>query len=244
MNFEPNIEAGLAEKFVSGLTRLANDVEIVLCPSHVGLHQVNQFIKKSNLVLGAQNMSWVRQGAFTGEISAEMLDDVGAKYCIIGHSDRRIKLGETDKMVNQKVLCALVDDVLPIICVGETYNERSEGKKEIVVQRQLEAALKNVSGQKPIVITYEPVWAISPGGPAMPDDIQPMIELIYQSLIDYFPLELVEENFRIIYGGSVDGSNVSGFLELDKVSGALVGAASLSYDKFKTIIEQAKKNTC
>ncbi len=239
MNLLPEEEAGLARQVVKAQGKYSNKVDVVLCPSHVGLCQVDEQLRKFPVKLGAQDVAVEKQGALTGEVSAMMIKEAGAEYCIIGHSERRRSLKETDDMVNKKLHNLLIEGVTPILCIGETYDQRSSGKSELVVLNQLKTALKQVSGEIPIIVTYEPVWAISPNGPATPEQVAPMVDLIYQALIDMLPQNLVEENIRIIYGGSVDGGNVKDYLKIPRVEGALVGAASLDVEKFTKIIKSS-----
>lgn len=241
MNLLPSQEADLAQKYAQAFTRLAKKVEIVICPTHTGLAGVAEQLRGSALVLGAQDVSGEMVGAFTGEVSAAMLKELGVTHCIVGHSERRQRVHETDEMVNAKTRAVLVEGMIPIVCVGESYEERLNGQKEVMVLQRLTAAMKNVSGERPVVITYEPIWAISPGGPASPAEVEPMVSLIRQTLRDLFPAELVEKNFRIIYGGSVEGDNIKDFLGLEYVEGALVGAASLLTARFTKIIQSASK---
>lgn len=239
MNLMPEEEAGLARQILKQQKNILNKVEIVLCPSHVGLCHVNEIVRKTSIKLGAQDVAMKKQGSFTGEVSAMMLKEVGATYCIVGHSERRLSLNETNEMINKKVLTLLVEGIVPILCIGETYDQRSSGKSELAVLNQLKSTLKQVSGKLPLIITYEPVWAISPNGPASPEQVAPMVELIYQTLIDMFPQDLLDENIKIIYGGSVDGGNVKDYLDIPRVVGALVGAASLDVDRFGKIIKSS-----
>jgi len=241
MNLLPSEEAGLAKLFVKTFNKYSRQVDVVIAPSFVGLCQVGEIIRKSSIALCAQDLAQQKSGAYTGEISAEMLKDVGVKFNLVGHSERRLNLGETDSMINQKILTALVEGIIPILCVGETYEERTGSKKELRVTQQLTAALKNVSGELPVIIAYEPVWALSPHGPAESEEVKFMTELIHQTLVDLFPLELVLKNFRIIYGGSVEGNNINDFLKLKYIEGALVGAASLDLERFQAIIKFSKK---
>lgn len=239
MNLLPHQEEDLAKRFRREFSRYSKSIEIVLCPSHLGLALTASGLKNSSLRLGTQDAGVGSPGAFTGEVSVAALRELSVKYCIVGHSERRHRLQETDEMINGKVLSVLVEGLTPVLCVGESSDERAEGKKEIVVLQQLERALRNVSGEIPMVITYEPIWAISPGGPASPEEVGPMVALIHQTLLDHFSAALVEKNFRIIYGGSVDGGNLGQFLALENVSGALVGAASLVTERFREIIQSA-----
>ncbi len=232
----PNEEAGLARQFVKKLPT-SKKIETIICPSHTGLMSVKSALIGSRLVLGAQDVAVSPSGAFTGEVSAEMIKDIGVKYCIVGHSERRAGVGETDLMVNQKIIQLLLNDIIPIICIGETHQERVEGKHELTIIRQLESSLRGISGERPMIITYEPVWAISPNGPAEPEQVGPMVGLIYQTLIDRFPKKMIDSNFTMIYGGSVNGDNIKDFLKLEHVSGALVGNASLVLDSFSSIIK-------
>ena len=213
------------------------DRDIVLAPTFTSLQTVGDAIKGTNMALAAQNLFWEDKGAFTGEISAEMLLDLGCKYVIIGHSERRQYFGETDKTVNKKVRQALNKGLLPIVCVGELLSEREAGKATEVIDRQVTGALKGVTAaeMQKIVVAYEPVWAIGTGKTATPDqanEIHAFIRNKVKSLYDAG----VAEGLRIQYGGSVTPENVSQLMAKPDIDGALVGGASLKPESFAALV--------
>lgn len=215
-----------------------NNVEVVICPSFVSLSGVARVLKNSNLSLGAQNVFWEAEGAYTGEVCANDLREVGCQFVIVGHSERRQHLGETDDVVHQKVKAALAVKLVPIVCVGETFEQRHDGATDYVLIKQVNAALDgiNFGVDQQLIIAYEPVWVIGTGQAINPHDAGAAHQVIRQTLIDLFPLELIKNNCRIIYGGSVDSSNVSSFSRLNDTSGVLVGGASLKVDEFIEIV--------
>ncbi|MDP3964416.1 MAG: triose-phosphate isomerase [bacterium] len=242
MKLLPEQERNLAGEIITAIDGKGGKTEVVICPTHLSIDSISSQAGGTDIVLGAQDACWEHEGALTGEISAEALAGYGVKYCIVGHSERRRNFGETDDMINKKALSLLVHSVTPVICVGETHDERREGRQEVTIMRQLRTVLKSLSGDFPIVVAYEPVWAISPNGPAEPEHVAPMAELIYQTLIDRFSPEQVASNIRIIYGGSVDAENIISFLKVPHIAGALLGAASLQSSTFiplvKTVMQQ------
>jgi triosephosphate isomerase len=215
----------------------AKDRDIVLAPTFTALSTVADAIKGTNMSLAAQNLHWEDKGAFTGEISAEMLLDLGCKYVIIGHSERRQHFGETDETVNKKVRQALKKGLLPIMCVGETLAEREAGKLAEIIGRQVEGGLKDVSAadMRKVVIAYEPVWAIGTGKTATPEqanDVHALIRGKIKALYDAG----IAEGFRIQYGGSVTPENVSQLMAMPDIDGALVGGASLKPESFAALV--------
>jgi len=232
-----------AEELVKELKdRLAGieDVEIAVCPTSVNLLPVYNIIADSNIKLGAQNMHWEESGAYTGEISGPMLKEIGATYVIIGHSERREYFQESDEDVNRKAKAAFKYGLRPIICVGETLEEREAGKTMEKVKGQIKAALAGLSKEQiaETVIAYEPIWAIGTGRTATAEDANEVIKAIR---------ELVREDFadasdqiRIQYGGSVKASNIEELMAQPEIDGALVGGASLDVDSFVQIVEGAR----
>jgi triosephosphate isomerase len=226
----------LAAKLIP-LVSGVKDREIVLAPTFTALQTVADTIKGTNMTLAAQNLFWEDKGAFTGEISAEMLLDLGCKYVIIGHSERRQYFGETDETVNKRVRQALNKGLLPIICVGELLSEREAGKANEVIDRQITGALKGVSAgeMQKIVLAYEPVWAIGTGKTATPDQANEIHAFIRQKIKSLYNVE-VAEGLRIQYGGSVTPENVSALMAKPDIDGALVGGASLKPDSFAALV--------
>jgi triosephosphate isomerase len=203
--------------------------ELVVCPSFTALTEAAQALKGGKIKLGAQDCFWEAAGSYTGEVSANQLKETGCRYVIIGHSERRKNLNETDEMVHNKVKAALAAGLVPVVCVGETFEQRQEGAKDFVIIDQLTKALEGLevkSGQH-LVVAYEPVWVIGTGQAVTPADAGEAHDVLRQALTDLFDPELAAEDFRIIYGGSVDQHNVHSFTALNNIDGVLVGMASL-----------------
>jgi len=212
--------------------------EILVCPPAVYLAPLAAMISaNANLVSGAQNVATESDGAYTGEIAASMLAEVGATYCIVGHSERRALFGETDEDVLIKCKALAGANIIPVLCIGEQLAVREEGCEEEYVAGQLKAVLSNWSGVKAasLVLAYEPVWAIGTGMSATPEQVQQMHSAIRKLAGEY----LESDELRILYGGSVKASNAAELLALDDVDGALVGGASLLVEEFGQIVSAA-----
>ncbi|MCA6084791.1 triose-phosphate isomerase [Candidatus Endomicrobiellum agilis] len=215
-------------------------VEILICPAFTALYAVSNEIKGSNINLGAQNLFWEAKGAFTGEISLEMLKDAGCSYVIIGHSERRQHFGETDETVNKKTKAALAAGITPVVCVGETLKEREGNVTFKVIEKQVRVGLSGISPQQAslAVIAYEPVWAIGTGKTATPDQAQEVhsfVRKIYEQMY-----KESAEKVRILYGGSVNPNNVSDLMKKTDIDGGLVGGASLEAESFAKLVEYSK----
>jgi len=227
----------LVENLKISLSSVA-DREVVVCPPFTALAVVRQAIKNSVLKLGAQDLFWEKEGAFTGEVSPEMLKDVGCSYVIIGHSERRQFFGETDATVNKKIRAALTWGLNPIVCVGEMLSERESGRAFEVVEKQLRIGLAggfNEEEAGKIVIAYEPVWAIGTGKTATPQQAQEMHRFIREKYSSLFGTSAAS-SLRILYGGSVKPDNIKNLMSQDDIDGALVGGASLKADDFTKIV--------
>ncbi|MBW1714001.1 MAG: triose-phosphate isomerase [Deltaproteobacteria bacterium] len=212
-------------------------VEVMVAPPFTALSLVSQAIKDLPLKLGAQNLYPAGEGAFTGEISPKMLADLGVDYVILGHSERRQILGEEDGFIRQKVEAALAQGLRPILCCGETLDQRQAGQTEVVIEGQLEkglAGLELEDGQD-LVVAYEPIWAIGTGQTASPDQAQEVQGHIRSWLVARFNKE-VAKAIRILYGGSVKGDNVKALMAQVDIDGALVGGASLTPEAFLPIV--------
>jgi triosephosphate isomerase len=216
--------------------------EVVICPSFIALSEVRKVIARSSVGLGAQDVFWEDHGAFTGETSGRMLAEIGVTHVIVGHSERRAIFGETDEMVNKKVLRALGSQLMPILCIGETAAERAAGKERDRVREQLARALLGVRLKSPdrLIVAYEPIWAISTAQnrEAEVSDVLVMHEFVRSVISEIFPA-LNPGSVRVIYGGSVDGTNAYPFLRESQIDGVLVGSASIKLNQFKEIIEAA-----
>jgi triosephosphate isomerase len=239
MNLTRSDSIALVEGLKSGVAS-SDAVDIAVCPPHVYLDAVSSLTADSPIGLGAQNMYHEPSGAFTGETSAAMLTDIGCQYVILGHSERRHVLGETDAEINKKVVAALAGGLTPILCVGEQLSEREAGQTADVVKSQFEGSLAGISAEdaSQIVIAYEPVWAIGTGKVATPDQAEE-VHADLRSLLESTYNSQVAEQVRIQYGGSVKPDNASELLAQPNIDGALVGGASLKADSFLGIIAAA-----
>ena len=209
---------------------------VIVAPPFTALHSVGEAIKGSAVALAAQNMYYEDKGAFTGEVSPSMLTDAGCKYVIIGHSERRKYFNESDENVNLKVMKALATGLKPILCVGETDDERNKGVTEAVVNRQMRGALAGVTKIDQIVIAYEPVWAIGTGKVATSAQAEDVHDFIRRLLVEVYGC--MAADVRILYGGSVTKDNIGELIEMEDIDGALVGGASLKPDDFLGIIHK------
>jgi len=225
---------------LKALVSKATGREIVVCPPFTALAAVKPILAGTNIKLGAQNLNWETQGAFTGEISASMLKDVGCEYVIIGHSERRQFFAETDENVSRKLKAALAAGLVPIVCVGESLSEREAGITSTVVSRQVKLGLASLSPEeaKSIIIAYEPIWAIGTGRTASAADANAMCSFIRLTLTGMLGTS-VADAMRIQYGGSVKPDNVDELMATSDIDGALVGGASLKAADFARIVNFA-----
>ena len=237
-NKTPTEARELAKQLRAQLGRLG-DVDVVVCPPYTALAVVAAELQGSAVGLGAQDLFWEPSGAFTGEISAPMLVDAGCRYVIIGHSERRQLFGETDETVHKKLRAALAHPLTPIVCVGETLQQREAQQTFDVIRRQLDGALSGLSAAElgRIVLAYEPVWAIGTGRNATPEQAQEVHAFIRQRIKERWGA--AAEGIRIQYGGSVTAANAAELLRQPDVDGALVGGASLKADTFGDIVKAA-----
>ena len=242
MNMVPGEAKEFAGKLAASIKDLENDVEVMIAPPFTALAWVSEAIKGTPIKLGAQNLNENDKGAFTAEISADMLLDLGVEYVIIGHSERRSIYRESDELINKKVKKALEKGLKPILCVGELLEERESGKTFDVVKKQLTGGLKDVGNDdmKMIVIAYEPVWAIGTGKVATPETAEEVHALIRKTLADLYSNDTAEAT-TIQYGGSVKDTNVDGLMAMKNIDGALVGGASLKVEPFTRIAKFIRK---
>ncbi|MGI6679219.1 MAG: triose-phosphate isomerase [Dehalobacterium sp.] len=228
-----------AENLVNELKKLVQEdrVEAVVCPPFVNLPGVLKALENTVIKVGAQNMHWEEEGAFTGEISPVMLTALGCEYVIIGHSERRQYFAETDETVNLKVKAALRHGLKPILCVGETLEQREAGIAETWVEGQVRAALADVESPdgEQLVLAYEPIWAIGTGKTASAEDAEKMLAHIRGVIKELFGKEKSEQ-MRLQYGGSVKPENIKELMAKPNIDGALVGGASLKADSFSRIL--------
>ncbi|MDR0426160.1 MAG: triose-phosphate isomerase [Clostridiales bacterium] len=218
------------------LVRTHKKTEIVLCVPYTCLEKVKKLCKGTKIKVGAQNVSWADKGAFTGEISADMLKELGAEYVIIGHSERRQYFGETDVTVNKRTVQALDNSLKPIVCVGETGDERAADRTEAVLKTQLAGAFEGFSEEalREVVIAYEPIWAIGTGQTATPEQANATIKFIRKTLAKMFTRPTANK-VRILYGGSMNGGNVAELMDMSDIDGGLVGGASLKPEEFASM---------
>ena len=237
MNTDCAEATALADALVKDLGSV-DAVDLAVCPPNVYLSAVGKALGGSRIALGAQNVYYEDNGAFTGETSTAMLKDVGCRFAILGHSERRHVIGETDEMINRKVLKALSDGLEPILCVGELLEEREAGETSDVVTRHVKLGLEGVSKDDAakVTIAYEPVWAIGTGKTATPDQAQEVHATIRGLLTDMYDAQLAE-GLRIQYGGSVKPENANDLMKQPDLDGALVGGASLKSESFAGIVQ-------
>ena len=236
-NWKMNNTAKEGAALVEALKPLVKDAacDVVVCVPAIDIPAVAQAIQGSNIRLGAQNVHFAQKGAFTGEISADMLLEYGVQYVIIGHSERRQYFGETDETVNKRVLRALEAGLLPIVCVGETLSERETGKTEAVLLKSLTEGLKDVQSPEKLIIAYEPVWAIGTGKTATAEQANETIGYIRSVLATLFSPETAQA-IRIQYGGSMNAGNCKELMSMPEIDGGLIGGASLKPMDFSAIV--------
>ncbi len=244
-NWKMNMTQAEAASFVETLLREigdVSDVEVVIVPPFTAIAKVSEALGSSETIkIGAQNMYWERGGAFTGEISAAMLRDLFVRYVVLGHSERRQLLGETDEIVNRKVQAALEASLRPIVCIGETLEQRESGNVETVLSQQLRRSLSGVGARElnETVVAYEPVWAIGTGRTASPEQAQEAHAFIRRTLREISD-GATAAKIRIQYGGSVKPDNARTLMSQPDIDGALVGGASLDPRSFAQIVQGAK----
>lgn len=244
MNLDHHEAISLVDKLTEYLNTLAKQPEVSVHPSFTSIRSVQTILetRKTSIALGAQNCHWEDSGAFTGEVSPLMLKKLNVKYVIIGHSERRIFFHETDEIINRKISKVFAHGMVPILCVGESKEERDASVEKERVAAQLKIGLDGLkrSDAKNLVIAYEPIWAIGTGSPATERDAQQMASFI-RSEISSLKGSEVAESVRILYGGSVNSLNSASFIAQPDIDGALVGGASLKVEEFFAIIKSAVK---
>ncbi len=236
-NWKMNKTAAEAVALINELKPLVakSKPEVVICVPYTDLWVAKEAIQGSKIKLGAENVAWADSGAFTGEISAAMLKEIGVEYVIIGHSERRQYFGETDATVNMRLHQALKNDLKPIVCVGETLVEREKNKTKKVLKKQILEGLKDVSDFTNVVIAYEPVWAIGTGKTATAEDANKTIGFI-RSLVKKTWGGEVAKSLRIQYGGSMKPSNAKELMAMRHIDGGLIGGAALKAEDFANIV--------
>ena len=239
MNMLPNEAIEYIEKLAPLVKKSKN--EVILCVPYTDLFYALLTVQETNINVGAQNMHYEETGAFTGEISGSMLKSINVEYVIIGHSERRQYYNETDETVNKKIKSAYRNELKPILCVGETLEERETGKTEEIITSQTKKGLEGLTNEQvaSTIIAYEPIWAIGTGKTATSEDANNSIKSIRQELLKIYGQE-ISEKVSILYGGSVKSSNAKELFEMSDIDGGLVGGSSLKVDEFSKIVNYKK----
>ena len=242
-NWKMNMLPDETIKFIDEIAPLVKDTEneVILCVPYTDLFYALLTAQNTNIKIGAQNMHWEEKGAFTGEVSGKMLKAIGVKYVIIGHSERRQYFAETDESVNKKIKAAFENNLNPIVCVGETLEQREEGKTEEIITNQTRLALEGLTNEqvKNTIIAYEPIWAIGTGKTATSEDANNSIKAIRKEIEKNYGKEVAEEVI-IQYGGSVKSQNAKELFTTSDIDGGLVGGASLKVEEFSKIVNYDK----
>ena len=242
-NWKMNMLPGDTIDFIENLAPKVKDTEneVILCVPYTDLFYAWHATEGTNIHIGAQNMHWEENGAYTGEVSAQMLKSIGVEYVIIGHSERRAYFAETDETVNKKIKSAFANNLKPIVCVGESLEEREAGETKQIITNQVQKALEGLTPEqvKNTIIAYEPIWAIGTGKTATSEDANNSIKDIRAKIAQIYGNDVAEEVI-IQYGGSVKSSNAKELFETSDIDGALVGGASLKVDEFAKIINYNK----
>ena len=242
-NWKMNMLPNEAIKFIEDLAPLVKDTknEVILCVPYIDLFYALLTVQGTNIKIGAQNMHFEEKGAYTGEVSAKMLKSINVEYVIIGHSERRQYFNETDETVNKKIKAAFANGLKPIVCVGETLEEREAGKTTQIITKQTELALEGLSNEQieNTIIAYEPIWAIGTGKTATSEDANNSIKEIRNKIAEIYG-QNTASSVIIQYGGSVKSSNAKELFEMSDIDGGLVGGASLQAVEFSKIINFEK----
>jgi len=241
MNLLEDASLQLAEKYHKALKKTKN-VEIVIAAPFVYLNQLRDLLRKGNISLAAQDVAGQEKGAYTGEVSAAMVKGAGCKYCLVGHSERRQKLGETDALINQKINQCYNVGLTPVLCVGENFTERDGNRSESVIVNQLQAALRDVNGlpESELIIAYEPIWAIGTGKYLEAPHIQPIERVIKRTLGNMFSEKFYDDKVKLLYGGGVNSIIAPHYWNAEFLAGILVGSASLDAEEFGHIAEEGE----
>jgi len=218
---------------------------VAVCPNFVSLTEVRSVLDGGPVKLGAQDVFWEENGAYTGEISASMLEEAGCDYVIVGHSERRKYLMVNYEMIHKEINSVInAGNLIPIVCIGENWDERKTDRRDYVLYDQMQQALTgiDISGDQIVVVAYEPIWAIGSGTAIEPDEAEYAHKIIKLTLNDMYGMKKVSDNFRIIYGGSINSKNVGKFVGLENLDGLLVGGASLNADEFHKVASSIATN--
>jgi triosephosphate isomerase len=239
--FKTGLEAVETADRLVKLLSTTMDVDVMIAPPFTALAPVSDMLKNTRIFLGAQNLFWEEEGAYTGEISTSMLVSAGCRYVIVGHSERRQYFGETDDTVNKKIKAALKKDLIPVLCIGESEMERDSKETFSVLDRQVRKGLKGFSADEmeTLVIAYEPVWAIGTGKTATADQAQE-VHLFLRAMLGKKFGDKLAKSIRILYGGSVKSDNIKELMTMPDIDGALIGGASLEPETFSKIVQFQK----
>lgn len=237
-NWKMNMTPAEARKLIRELKPLVADATctVVVCPPFVCLDAVRKAIAGSNIHLGAQNMHWAEKGAFTGEISGSMLQALNVEYVIVGHSERRTYFGDTDETVNRRLLAVLSHGMTPIVCVGETLEQRERGQTEKLIKDQIAAAFAGVDEPERVIVAYEPIWAIGTGKTATAEQADSVIGFIRDCLAEKYG-KRAANRVRIQYGGSMNPKNAHELMAMKQIDGGLIGGASLKAADFAAVVK-------
>jgi triosephosphate isomerase len=240
MNKGPQETQKLLENLKDNMASVPEGIEVLVCPPFISLTTAVQTVESTAVEVGAQDIHFEDNGSYTGEISTQMLTEVGCSHVIVGHSERREYFGETDALVNKKVKKALSADLHPVVCVGESLEQRENDRHKSIVKQQVETALKDIDEDTAgdIIFAYEPLWAIGTGKTASPEQAEEMHAFIRQNISSKYDEETAD-GIRILYGGSMKPENARGLLSQPDIDGGLIGGASLKADSFVGIIEIA-----
>jgi triosephosphate isomerase (TIM) len=237
-NWKMRLDLAATRKLASEMVVKFKDFKggiVGICPDFISLQEVKKIISGSHIKLGAQNVFWEEIGAYTGEISPKLLAEVGCDYVLIGHSERREFIKENYEMIHKKLEVVLNStELTPVVCIGESWDERKTERRNFVLYEQMHQALSGIDlkEDREVIIAYEPIWAIGSGTAIEPAEAQYAHKIVKMTLNDMFGEKLVNQNFRIIYGGSVSSQNAKDFVGLENLDGLLVGGASLKADEF------------
>jgi len=243
-NWKMKLSLADSKKLAEEIKKLFSEFkegEVAVCPSFLSLCDTSSILKDSPIALGSQDVFWEELGAYTGEISAETLKEAGCEYVIVGHSERRKYLMENYEMIHKKLKAVLsVPGLIPVVCIGENWDERKTDRRDYVLFEQLQQALTGIElkDSQEIIVAYEPIWAIGSGTAIEPAEAEYAHKIIKLTLNDMFGKEVADKKIKVIYGGSIKSDNVVGFIGLDNIDGLLVGGASLDPKEF---LEVAKK---
>lgn len=245
-NWKMNLKINSSQKLIKDIQRNLGQKDfencnIIVCPSNIHLENVKSKIK-TKISLGCQNLFWEKDGAYTGEISTSMMKNIGCKYAIIGHSERRIYLNETNEMINKKIKACQENNITPILCIGESASQRKNNKTKLFIKKQILSAYKGIDIKKfkNIIIAYEPIWAIGSSNPACPEDANEVATYIKNLLSDSYK-NISENTISVLYGGSVNAKNINSFMNMNEIDGSLVGGESIKSTGFVGIIKNSYK---